>query len=327
MKKFYLRIQHFGEGGGDGAGAGAGTGTVSTAGNEEGAAGGLAENNQAVAKPNGRKGNPLEDVVYGKQQSDDNSITAEQPAEQSKSVPTTEDKKSDFEKLIKGDYKEEFDARVQQIINKRFGEAKAMQSQIDSTKPIMQILSDKYGVDVKDTQALAKALEADASFFEAEASKRGLSVEQYKNFRKLETENARLKEANEEAERVKQGEQIYAKWMNEADQFKQETGITIDFEQEAQNPDFLAVLRANGTVGAAYQAVHYHDMLGGGMAATAKAVSEQLAKNVASRNMRPSENGVSSQAAVTVKKDVSKLTKEDRAEICRRVARGERVSF
>jgi hypothetical protein len=60
---------------------------------------------------------------------------------------------------------------------------------------------------------------------------------------------------------------------------------------------------------------------------TAKKVEQNLTNKIIANGARPSENGNSSQGASVTKSDVSALTKADRAEIARRVARGEKISF
>ena len=57
------------------------------------------------------------------------------------------------------------------------------------------------------------------------------------------------------------------------------------------------------------------------------AVEQKLTNKIIAQGQRPTENGISSQSATVVKSDVSQLTKADRDEIRRRVARGEKISF
>jgi hypothetical protein len=60
---------------------------------------------------------------------------------------------------------------------------------------------------------------------------------------------------------------------------------------------------------------------------TAKKVEQNITNKIIANGARPSENGNSFQGASVTKSDVSTLTKADRAEIARRVARGEKISF
>ena len=55
--------------------------------------------------------------------------------------------------------------------------------------------------------------------------------------------------------------------------------------------------------------------------------ARQVTDNIKARGMRPTEGAVGSESGITVKSDVTKLTKKDRAEIARRAARGERITF
>ena len=60
---------------------------------------------------------------------------------------------------------------------------------------------------------------------------------------------------------------------------------------------------------------------------TAKQVEGKLANKIRAGQNRPAEGAMRSQNAVVTKSDVSQLTKADRQEIARRVARGERIVF
>ena len=87
------------------------------------------------------------------------------------------------------------------------------------------------------------------------------------------------------------------------------------------------MLQNGVSVEAAYKAMHFDEMLGGAMAATAKNVSSQVAKNIQARASRPVEGAVNSQPGAIVKANVSQLSKADRAEIARRVAEGETIKW
>lgn len=322
MDLLKFNLQFFGEGGGDGGAAVAGADSF----------GGEAEATSVgeidAPKKTGRKSNPLANVRYGKQSQDDN-VTDSQGKTPETMVTTksSEQKATDFENLIKGEYKSEFDARVQNIINKRFGKVQQTEEQMKSLQPVLDMLSQKYGVDKGDFDSLSKAIQDDDAYYEEEALKKGLSVKQLKEMKKLERENEGLKRAQEEAQAKQQSQQILSKWMQQTDEFNTKYGMNIDFGIEAQNPDFVAILKNGSSVEAAYRAVHFDEMMGGAMFKTAQAVTEKMANNLQAKASRPVENGISSRATATVKTDVNSLTRKDREEIERRVARGERISF
>lgn len=269
------------------------------------------------------RGDDLSKVVYGKS----NQAVAE-PTTDDVSVP--EDKTKAFDELIKkgGQYAEEFNKRTQSIIDKRFKDVKNMQSTLDSHSEIMDTLAAKYGVDASDIKALKKAIDNDTSMYEEAAFKEGLSVDQYKEKLALQKENARLKAAEEEAVRNQHAQDIYAKWLSDADEMVAKYNIqNFDLAKEMENEDFTRLLGNGTSFEAAYKAIHFDEMLGGAMAQTAANVERDLANRVASRHSRPSENSIESSNATVFKSDVNKFTDADIDEIIRRVRRGEQISL
>ena len=298
----------------DGAGGGEGGTAVGTPGVTATA---------AVSQKTGVKANPLANVVYGKQATP----TAEESAPAAEvSKPTTEDRAAKFEELIKGEYKDLYDARMQETIQKRLKASKETVDKYESLVPTLEILAKKYGVDAADAKALAKAIEEDDSYWEEEALEEGISVEQLKEKKKMMRENADLKKQLEEQSRRDSANRVYAQWMEQAEKAKA-IYPSFDFQAEMQNPQFVQLLRSNVDVRTAYEVVHKDDIIHGAMQFTAKQVSQKMADSIIANGARPSENGNSSQGATVVKSDVSQLSKADRAEIIRRVQRGEKIKF
>ncbi len=238
----------------------------------------------------------------------------------------TEDRNAKFEALIKGEYKDLYDARVQDTVQKRLKSSKETVDKYNELTPTLEALAKKYGVDASDIKALNKAIEDDDSYYEQEALEKGVTVEQLKEIRKMERENAELKKQMEEHNREENAKKIYAKWMEEADTTKQ-VYPSFDLRTEMQNPKFVELLRSNIDVRTAYEVIHKDDIIAGAMQFTAKKVEQNLTNKIIANGARPSENGNSSQGASVSKSDVSALTKEERAEINRKVLRGERFTF
>ena len=299
----FLDLQLFAEGAGDG-----GTGA-------EGASGETAV--AAVPQRKGEKANPLANVVYGKQEVEEASPAAE---------VNTEDRNAKFEALIKGEFKDLYDARVQDTIQKRLKGSKETVDKYNALTPTLEMLAKKYGVEATDIEALNKAIEEDDSYYEEEALEKGMTVQQLKEVRKLERENAELKRAKDEQNRKDNAEKLYARWMNESDETKK-IYPSFNLQAEMQNPRFTDLLRNNIDVRTAYEVIHKDEIIPAAMHFTAKAVEQKLTNKMIANGARPVENGNSSQGATVTKSDVSQLSKEDRAEIIRRVARGEKIRF
>lgn len=320
-----FNLQLFGEGGGDGAGDGSGA-----FGSDGANVVGESVSQVDSGKRTGRKSNPLANVKYGIQDSPQVDYVDAGDGKTSETIVSTrqsEDRATAFENLIKGEYKAEFDQRVQNIINKRFGETKRADEQMKQLQPMLDMLSEKYGTDKGDYEALTKSIQDDDSYYEDEAIKKGLTVKQLKEMKQLERDNASLREAQQEAQKREQSKQIFQGWMDQTQAFNDKYGMNIDFAVEAENPDFTAILKTGGSVEAAYNAVHFHEMMGGAMYKTAQAVSQKIANNIQSGVARPVENGISSRATAVTKTDVNSLTRRDREEIERRAARGEKIRF
>ena len=299
-----LNLQLFAEG----AGAGEG-GTAEGQGVTEAA---------ALPQTKGAKNNPLSNVKYGIQEE-----TAP-AAEVQKTVAP--DRNAEFEALIKGEYKDLYDAKMQDTIQKRLKGTKDTVDKYNALQPVLEILGKKHGVDATDIAALQKAIEADDSYFEEEALERGLSVKQLKEIRSMERENADLRRQMQEQQTQENANKLYAGWMQQAEAAKQ-VYPTFDLRTEMNNPKFVELLRSNIDVRTAYEVTHKDEIISGAMQFTAKTVESKLAKKIAANGARPAENGMSSGSAAVVKSDVSQLSKADRREIIRRVQRGEKIRF
>ena len=298
-----LSLQLFAEGAGDG-GTAEGQGVT---------AGVASQQKKGVS-------NPLADVKYGIQEE------AAPVAGVQTETTAVVDRNAEFEKLIKGEYKDLYDARMQDTIQKRLKSSKETVDKYNALTPTLEMLAKKYGVDIGDIESLNKAIQEDDSYYEEEAIEKGITVQQLKEIRKMERENAELKAQMEEAQRQENGKKLYAAWMQQADETKK-VYPSFDIQTEMNNPKFLELLRSNIDVRTAYEVTHKDEIISGAMQFTAQAVESKLAKKIASNGARPSENGMSSQSAAVVKSDVSQLSKADRQEIIRRVQRGEKIRF
>ena len=300
-----LSLQIFAEGT-----AGAGTGDGGTAQGQGVTAGVASQQTKGV-------NNPLANVQYG--------IQEDAPTAEVQTVAQP-DRNAQFEALIKGEYKDLYDARVQNIVQNRIKGSKETVDKFNALAPTLELLANKYGVEAGDIEALNKAIEEDDSYYEQEALEKGMTVKDLKAFKQMQKENAALKAQMDEAQRQENGKKLYAAWMQQADEAKK-VYPSFDLRTEMNNPKFVDLLRSNIDVRTAYEVLHKDEIIPAAMQFTAQAVESKLAKSIASNGNRPSENGMNSQSAAVVKSDVSQLSKADREEIRRRVARGEKIRF
>ena len=119
---------------------------------------------------------------------------------------------------------------------------------------------------------------------------------------------------------------IYRDWMDQGEQLKQ-LFPDFDFREELSDPRFSGMLLAGVDIASAYQAIHAGQILPAAMEYAAKTVEARLSAAMRSGAFRPGENGLGSDAAALVGKNVSRMTRQDYDKYCRMVERGERVSF
>ena len=288
-----------------------------------GAAGGTASGSNAGVADQSKP----EKVVYGIQDADMTEATTQEESTstndaQTKSDPV--DKGKAFEDMIKGDYKEQFDARVKKILNDRFKGHDELVQHKNKSDELHEIMFAKYGV--KDLDGLLKAVQADDSYFEEAAEAENLTVDQYKYKMKLEKENAEKDRQLQEIQRRENANRAYAEWQRQSESLKTRYP-NFSLEAEAANPQFVKLLQNGIDVKTAFETIHHDEILSGAMMQTANAVRKNVTDSIKARGLRPSENGINAQAGVIVKNDVTKLTSKDRAEIARRALMGETIKF
>lgn len=221
-------------------------------------------------------------------------------------VTAESDPGGEFEKLIRGRYKAEYDARMQSAIQQRLKGSRETVEKFKALEPTIAILEQKYGVEAGDLEALGKAIREECA-------------------PRAKEETDRLRQ--EQARMVRQGaDRIYDGWMNQAEQMQQ-IYPEFDFRGEMANPRFVELLRSRVDVKTAYEVVHKDEIIPAAMAYAAKTVEQKLAGKIRTAGNRPAENGISSQGAVLLGNNVSGLSRKEIADVCRRVERGERVSF
>jgi hypothetical protein len=228
-----------------------------------------------------------------------------------------------FADLIKGEYKPEADKYIQGIVRER---VKASKDTIAKQGDILNIVAAKYGMDTSDLDALRQKVSDDDAYYEDRAMEEGLTVDQYKRIAQAESK-ARAYEAQMAQQQRDQAAEAQVRiWQEQAEQVKQ-AFPDFDLATELQNETFQKILQSGVNMQSAYVAAHEAEILQGAMQYTAAEVRKATANDIAARGTRPRENASSSQAAATLKTDVSKLTRADREALSRRAMSGEIISF
>lgn len=258
--------------------------------------------------------------------SDNGQVAADQTGSDTTQVADEEkeDLDADFEALIKGKYKAQYDARFQQGINARHKDYMQNKQQLESLNPMLDMLKEKYGV--SDVSELQKAIMDDDSYYEQEAMDRGMTVEQLKYMKQMERENKAYKEREQESIKEQMQREKIEGWLRQETEFKQKAP-EFSLRAELANPEFERLLAAGVNVETAFNVIHQDEIMSGAMNYTAKKAVEKTVNDIKARGMRPSENGLGTTATEPKRKTVGEMTGEEILEMANKAKKGEKISF
>ena len=195
-----------------------------------------------------------------------------------------------FEALIRGEYRDVYDAKVQHIVKQRLKGSEETIRKYKALSPGLRLLEKKYGVAEGDSEALSRALT------EEEAQKN------------LRTEQLARSQ--------------YENWLSQATQLR-EKQPGFDLAAELSDSRFRELLKSGVPMGDAYELIHRDEL----MEKTARDMEERISRRILSGLSRPRENGMGGVSSAVVKQDMSQMSRKARQDIIRRVQRGERISF
>lgn len=248
------------------------------------------------------------------------------PADAGQEVSKTpEQLQTEFQQLIKGEYKDAYTKEFQKRFNERHKEAKITQERLNSYQPIIDTLSARYGITDGDMGKLSQAIDADESLWADAAEEAGMTVEQYRHVQRVEMENQRLKAAQRQNIQHQMAQQQMQIWQGQIQQVQQ-SYPDFNLEAEMQNPAFQAMLRAGASIQNAYEATHIEDIKASLARQTAKNTEKQVTDNIRKKGMRPQEVG-GAQSGVPLNSDLKNSTAKQRAEWAARAERGEQITF
>ena len=238
------------------------------------------------------------------------------------------DLEAEFDNLIKGEFKDTYNKRVQGIVQNRLKGSKQTEASLREAREIMALMGERYGLDGTDAKALRTALENDRQYLEEEALEKGMSVDQLAEMKKMERENRSFRQAMERQREQAEFDQKFRAWSEEAEGLKEQYP-TLNLMEEFNDPNFIRLLDSGVGVKAAYQAIHFDELMTGAMAHTAQTAQKKVMDSVKANGARPMENAAQGAAGVSAYTDVNKLTKQQRKEIAEQVMRDpdKRITF
>ncbi|MBR4068634.1 MAG: hypothetical protein IKK08_08435 [Clostridia bacterium] len=222
---------------------------------------------------------------------------AEQPA--AEAAQTTPGKEEAFNRLITGEYRDEYVKRTQQMIDARFKQSKELESRYNDLRPVLDRLAQRYGVDAAAKDLPRRLLAAmdqpgdEATAAQAEqphGSEAGETPPQ-------EAEQAQLHARMQDAARFMTRTQH--RWQQEAQQLRT---LYPDFDLAAEmngplGPRFVRLLRTGLPMKTAYQALHMDELVQGAIGYAVENTRQRTMDSIRARGMRPEEAAAGTQAA------------------------------
>ena len=232
----------------------------------------------------------------------------------------------EFEALIKGKHKNDFQKRVQGIINDRFKKVKETENKLDATLEAIAPLFARYGLNEGDIEGLGNAVKGDASIFTKLAMEKGVDTEEYRDSFYADRSAKQKAEQEARADAVRRAQALRDDMRRQEAEI-QKTYPSFSLDEAFKNEEFRTMVMNGASVLNAYRGTHFDEITAGLVAATVKRTAKQTVDSIQSSAGRPREGGLNSAAGAVSKKDVGNLSEADIFDIIKRVGRGEKITF
>lgn len=312
-------LQLFGEGGDGGAGAAPG----GTPGPQSADPGATAQD-AAEQRPKHNRPKRL-DVEYGQPK-----LPAAPPAEEKQHAEQTEQAeppKEDYA-AVKQRYHSEIGKDIEKAVLSRHRDYKDLEARAqESERLLARLAENKYGLlpgdnGRLDLNAVRTAMDEDDDLYAKLADELGTSVEFAKQ-RAKDKEKIRTLEAER---KQRDDRDFYQNVQRQAEEAKK-LYPSLNLMDELDNPDFARLIRNHVPVETAYFCVHRAELTAGAIQHASDLAKQQAAETILAGQRRPVENALTPTASTATTRilDPKTLTPQQRADLKRRVGRGEKI--
>ena len=246
-------------------------------------------------------------------------------AQKGNETPNAPDLNKKVEELISGEYRDQYEGHIKKLMGESRKAQNAQKQQLDDANAVLQLIGSRYGISNGNAKDIMSALENDTAYWEEAAAKEGLSVEQYKYMKKIESQNRVFREQAENTQKELNRQRMFAKWDQEAKELQQYYP-NFSLAAEMQNPDFQRLMGAGIDMKTIYEVLHNDEILSGAMQYTAQKVAKRQVDAIRSTQNRPQEAAAQTSSGFKFSKDVSKMTDEEILEYGRKAKLGELIN-
>ena len=150
-----------------------------------------------------------------------------------------------------GKFHDLYGQQVSKAIQDRFKNQQDLSGQIDQISNDLSPLFMNYGLKAGDFEGLKNAIANDDVFFQAQAERAGLDVDQYKENLRLKAEAERGRQITEAYEQQQRQNEMFAQWETEAADLQQafpafDLGLELEHNEEFAKLDFRKLRAAIG---------------------------------------------------------------------------------
>ena len=202
---------------------------------------------------------------------------------------------SSFEELIQGKYREDYQRKRQQEIDRRFADHRAQEERWNKWIPAMESICRQRGLDPEDAEGVTAALDGLAG-----EKERGEQLREWSACSALDG------------------------WVREASELGK-TYPGFDLHALCGEKGFVDALKRGLTVREAYETMHRDELMMSAMEAAAQRVRQGMSAAMQSRWARPREGGLTGGSAAVSRPDAARMSRAEREAIERRALKGERI--
>ena len=276
----------------------------------------------------GAEGAQLSDDGLQADKLEGDAVNAEDSSDDSL-AKSEETSKPSFEELIKGEYKEDYNKKMESVVKNRLKNSKDLQKKLDSYNPLMEALASRYGLEATSSpEDFINAIMDDDRLYEDESLEKGIPVPELKRMKRMEMENETMRRQLEQESMRKENEEHLMKLFQEAEEVK-EYYPDFDFDYESidspTKEQFAAMINAGVGMKNAYEVLHPEIQVQM-MKVVADKTAEKVANSVKANKSRPvmADNNGGNGSPVGV--DINSMSKEQLDAYIARATR-ERITF
>lgn len=220
----------------------------------------------------------------------------------------------------------EVQAMIQDRLKKSKESEKESKAYRDKTARVFEALAVKYGKNADEIDDIIEAVSKDDDYYRDAAYEKGMGVEEFRQYKQIQDENARYKAHEAEQAQLDRQRQFIDRVNREA-MICRSVYPDFDINVESKNEGFRSLVEKGVDVRTAYEISHRDEFIRSAQARAAQDVQKNMQMNAVMNQNRPMENGVRSPAAIDGNIDISKLDRKQMKEYKERARRGEKITF